>query len=119
MNRTPSAVQTEEPDVTEQTPAQEFAADPTYGAARGAGQKMCACGHSIVRHQRCGSWCGAQGCHDCFCDIRAFEVDQGVLQYPADDPSYLKITLADRVEQLLRQAPAATEHTCRGLTPRP
>ena len=77
--------------------------------------KVCACGHSVTRHQFCGRGCGADGCHDCVCDIRAFEVEQGCLQYAASDPLFLKVSLVDRVEQLRRANAPAPEHTCAGV----
>lgn len=43
--------------------------------------KTCTCGHGIDSHERCGRDCGTTGCHDCSCDIRAFEVDQGSIHY--------------------------------------
>ena len=76
--------------------------------------KICACGHSETRHQHCGRGCDADGCHDCVCDLRAFEVDQGCLQYHPTDPKFLKVTPADRVEQLRAAGGPAPTHTCAG-----
>ncbi len=76
--------------------------------------KTCACGHSIIRHQHCGRGCEATGCHDCVCDIRAFEVDQGVLQYHHTDPLFCSVSLEDRVAELRRGDLAEPSHACAG-----
>ncbi|ACZ32406.1 hypothetical protein Xcel_3407 (plasmid) [Xylanimonas cellulosilytica DSM 15894] len=75
---------------------------------------MCACGHSLTRHRFCGRNCDATGCHDCVCDLRAFEVDQGCLQFHPSDPRFLTVTPADRIEQLRAAGTPAPTHTCDG-----
>ncbi|WP_187289476.1 hypothetical protein [Xylanimonas cellulosilytica] len=46
--------------------------------------------------------------------MRAFEVDQGCLQFHPSDPRFLTVTPADRIEQLRAAGTPAPTHTCDG-----